>query len=49
MCDVSPPMAAEPVSVTEWVARIREGLPAASAIAFKAALDLTNEQLAAGV
>lgn len=40
-------MAAEPGSVSEWVARIREGLPAASAIAFKAALELTNEQLAA--
>ena len=40
-------MAAEPGSVSEWVSRIRAGLPAASAIAFKATLELTNEQLAA--
>ena len=39
-------IAAEPATTNEWVARIRSGLPAASAIAFKAALGLTNEQLA---
>jgi putative toxin-antitoxin system antitoxin component (TIGR02293 family) len=39
-------MAAEPTTANEWAARIRSGLPAASALAFKAALDLTNEQLA---
>jgi putative toxin-antitoxin system antitoxin component (TIGR02293 family) len=39
-------MAAEPATANEWAARIRSGLPAASALAFKAALDLTNEQLA---
>src|SRR5258706_14403792 len=39
-------IAAEPGTTTEWVARIRSGLPAASALAFKAALGLTNEQLA---
>ena len=39
-------IAAEPASTGEWVARIRSGLPAASALAFKAALDLTNEELA---
>ena len=37
----------EPATTTEWVARIRSGLPAASALAFKAALGLTNEELAA--
>ena len=36
----------EPASASDWVARIREGLPAASALAFKTALGLTNEQLA---
>ncbi len=39
-------IAAEPATTGEWVARIRSGLPAASALAFKAALDLTNEELA---
>ena len=39
-------IAAEPGTMTEWVARIRSGLPAASALAFKAALGLTNEELA---
>ena len=39
-------MAAEPTTTNEWVARIRSGLPAASAIAFKVALGLTNEELA---
>jgi putative toxin-antitoxin system antitoxin component (TIGR02293 family) len=39
-------MAAEPATTNEWVARIRAGLPAASAIAFKTALGLTNEELA---
>jgi len=39
-------IAAEPTTTTEWVARIRSGLPAASALAFKAALGLTNEELA---
>jgi putative toxin-antitoxin system antitoxin component (TIGR02293 family) len=40
-------IAAEPSSVSEWVERIRRGLPAASALAFKSALDLTNDELAA--
>ena len=39
-------IAAEPATTTEWVARIRSGLPAASALAFKKALGLTNEELA---
>src|SRR5688572_31910764 len=39
-------IAAEPGTTTEWVARIQSGLPAASAIAFKTALGLTNEELA---
>ena len=39
-------IASEPASTGEWVARIRSGLPAASALAFKAALGLTNEELA---
>lgn len=39
-------IAAEPATASEWVARIRSGLPAASALAFKAALGLTNEELA---
>jgi putative toxin-antitoxin system antitoxin component (TIGR02293 family) len=39
-------IAAEPATTSEWVARIRAGLPAASALAFKKALGLTNEQLA---
>jgi len=37
---------AEPGTTNEWVARIRSGLPVASALAFKAALGLTNEELA---
>ena len=40
-------IAAEPVTPNEWVACIRSGLPAASALAFKAAMDLTNDELAA--
>jgi putative toxin-antitoxin system antitoxin component (TIGR02293 family) len=40
-------IAAEPATTSEWVARIRSGLPAASALAFKAALGLTNDELAA--
>ena len=39
-------VASEPATTGEWVACIQEGLPAASALAFKAALDLTNEELA---
>ena len=39
-------IAAEPQTAGEWVSRIRAGLPAASALAFKAELGLTNEQLA---
>lgn len=39
-------IASEPATPNEWVARIRAGLPAASALAFKAALGLTNEELA---
>ena len=39
-------IASEPESAGEWVVRIRKGLPAASALAFKAALGLTNDQLA---
>jgi putative toxin-antitoxin system antitoxin component (TIGR02293 family) len=39
-------IAAEPATTSDWVARIQSGLPAASALAFKAALGLTNEQLA---
>lgn len=40
-------IASEPTTTSEWVARIRSGLPAASALAFKAALALTNDELAA--
>ena len=40
-------IAAEPATASEWVACIRSGLPAASALAFKAALGLTNDELAA--
>ena len=40
-------IASEPATTTEWVASIRSGLPAASALAFKAALGLTNDELAA--
>jgi putative toxin-antitoxin system antitoxin component (TIGR02293 family) len=39
-------IAPEPGTTTAWVARIRSGLPAASALAFKTALGLTNEELA---
>ena len=39
-------IAAEPATPGEWVARIQAGLPAASAFAFKKALDLTNHELA---
>src|SRR5262245_60131230 len=39
-------IASEPSTAGEWVERIRAGLPAASAMAFKAALGLTNEELA---
>src|SRR6476620_10310883 len=39
-------IAAEPATTSEWVACISRGLPAASALAFKAALGLTNEELA---
>lgn len=37
----------EPASLRDWVDRIREGLPAASALALKGSLELTNAQLAA--
>ena len=37
---------AEPATANDWAARIRSGLPAASALAFKEALDLTNNELA---
>lgn len=36
----------EPGNVREWVDSIRAGLPVASALAFKDALRLTNEELA---
>lgn len=36
----------EPGSVREWVESIKAGLPVASALAFKDALRLTNEELA---
>ena len=36
----------EPGNVREWVESIRAGLPVASALAFKDALRLTNEELA---
>jgi putative toxin-antitoxin system antitoxin component (TIGR02293 family) len=39
-------IASEPTTTNEWVARIRSGLPAASALAFKKVLSLTNEELA---
>jgi putative toxin-antitoxin system antitoxin component (TIGR02293 family) len=39
-------IASEPTTAGEWVAQIRSGLPAASALAFKKALSLTNEELA---
>lgn len=37
----------EPGNVREWVESIRAGLPVASALAFKDALRLTNDELAA--
>ena len=40
-------IASEPATTNEWVACIRGGLPAASALAFKAALGLTDDELAA--
>jgi putative toxin-antitoxin system antitoxin component (TIGR02293 family) len=40
-------IAAEPQTTGEWVECIRAGLPAASALAFKRALELTNDELAA--
>ena len=40
-------VASEPASTGEWVSRIQSGLPAASALAFKEALKLTNAELAA--
>lgn len=39
-------IASEPATAGEWVARIQAGLPAASAFAFKEALELSNHQLA---
>ena len=40
-------IASEPASTGEWVSRIQSGMPAASALAFKEALKLTNAELAA--
>lgn len=40
-------IAREPTTPYEWVNQIEAGLPAASAIAFKEALKLTNEELGA--
>lgn len=40
-------IAREPTTPYEWVSRIESGLPAASALAFKEALMLTNEELGA--
>jgi putative toxin-antitoxin system antitoxin component (TIGR02293 family) len=40
-------IAREPSTAGEWVQRIQSGLPAASALAFKEALKLTNDELAA--
>jgi putative toxin-antitoxin system antitoxin component (TIGR02293 family) len=37
----------EPASTRDWVNRIMAGLPAASALAFKVAFGLTNDELAA--
>ncbi len=39
-------VASEPATAGEWVSRIESGLPAASAVAFKEALGLTNAELA---
>jgi putative toxin-antitoxin system antitoxin component (TIGR02293 family) len=40
-------LASEPATPSEWVGRVRSGLPLASAFAFKEALRLTNAELAA--
>jgi putative toxin-antitoxin system antitoxin component (TIGR02293 family) len=40
-------IAREPTTPYEWVSQVEAGLPAASAIAFKDALKLTNEELGA--
>jgi putative toxin-antitoxin system antitoxin component (TIGR02293 family) len=40
-------IAREPTTPYEWVNQVEAGLPAASAIAFKEALKLTNEELGA--
>ena len=40
-------MAHEPTTPGEWVSRIEEGLPLASAVALKEALKITNAELAA--
>ena len=40
-------VASEPSTAGEWVTRIEAGLPAASALAFKETLGLTNVELAA--
>ena len=40
-------VAREPGNVREWVETIKDGLPVASALAFKDALRLTNDELAA--
>jgi putative toxin-antitoxin system antitoxin component (TIGR02293 family) len=40
-------IASEPSTAGEWVNRIESGLPAASALAFKDTLGLTNPELAA--
>jgi putative toxin-antitoxin system antitoxin component (TIGR02293 family) len=40
-------MAAEPTAPGDWIQRIEAGLPVASAMAFKEALELTNSELAA--
>ena len=39
-------MSREPMTPAEWARAIREGLPAASAMAFKAAIGITNDELA---
>ncbi|HET9651822.1 MAG TPA: antitoxin Xre/MbcA/ParS toxin-binding domain-containing protein [Usitatibacter sp.] len=40
-------MAAEPATPYEWASEVESGLPAGSALAFKEAVGLTNEELAA--
>lgn len=40
-------IAREPTTPYEWVSQVESGLPAASALAFKEALKLTNEELGA--